>query len=73
MIQQHDWDRIRLEPEIALELMKILYEERSRCLSKKANIEDEQEKESLRYRLRCITRVWRETARMMDENGWERP
>jgi hypothetical protein len=70
---QHEWDRIRLEPYVAAELLSILYEERSRCLSEKARTEDDKTKEYFRYRLRCITRIWKETTRMMDENGWERP
>jgi hypothetical protein len=74
MIQQHpQFGRIRLEEESSAELMRILYEERERCLSEKATSNDEEAKSLLRYRLRAITRVWKETARMMDEQGWERP
>ena len=66
--------RIRLERDVSSELLRILYEERARCLTKKSNpLTPEDEKEECRFRLRAISRVWKETSRMMDELEWERP
>ncbi len=77
MFQQYEaprFGRVRLERETSAELLRILYEERGRCLTAKSDPETpEAEKAWYRARLRAITRVWRETARMMDELGWERP
>lgn len=73
---QHEprlFGRIRLEEETSAELMSILWEERERCLLGKARAGNEEEKDFFRYRLRVITRIWKETSRMMDELGWERP
>ena len=74
MIQQEvRFGRIRLEEETSAELMSILWEERERCLLGKSRSDSEKEKDFFRYRLRVITRIWKETSRMMDELGWERP
>lgn len=76
MIQQEEqkaFGRIRLEEDASAELLRILYEERGRCLHEKSLVQTEDEKDWYRYRLRCITRIWKETARMMDERGWKRP
>jgi hypothetical protein len=54
--------------------MRILYEERDRCLREKSDPAiSELRREYLRYRLHAITRIWKEAARMMEELGWERP
>lgn len=73
MLQPAVFGRVRLEEDTSAELMRILYEERERCLAEKATSHDEEAKDLLRYRLRTITRIWKETARMMEELGWERP
>jgi hypothetical protein len=75
MIQQEQprFGRVRLEEATSAELMSILWEERERCLLGKSRAGSEKEKDFFRYRLRVITRIWKETSRMMDELGWERP
>jgi hypothetical protein len=75
MIQQAvEFGRVRLEQGVSAELMRILYEERDRCLREKSDpTTSELRKEYLRYRLHSITRIWKEAARMMEELGWERP
>ena len=71
--EERKFGRVRLEEEYAAELLRILYEERERCLHEKSLTSDEDNKDFLRYRLRAITRIWKETSRMMDELGWEKP
>lgn len=77
MFQQYTeprFGRVRLERETSAELLRILYEERARCLTVKSDpTTPEATKAICRTRLRAITRVWKETTRMMDELGWERP
>lgn len=74
-MNEREYGRIRLEEATARELMAILYEARGMALEDKVEERETRGTVTVATRLRIyhISRIWKEMARMFNEQGWERP